>query len=257
LDLKGKTVIVTGSSRGIGEAIAEAYAKRGANIVLNARKPIAEEKVAHLESYGVTVKTLLGDVSDFETAKEIVSQTKELFGSVDVLVNNAGITRDKLIMRMDEEDFDATYQVNLKGTFNMIRHALPLMLKQRAGSIINISSVVGETGNTGQANYAASKAGIIGLTKSAAKELASRNIRVNAIAPGVIDTPMWGGVDALFAKYEHLAIGEKKIQVGKAVPLGYMGAPSDIAGAVVFLASDEASYITAQTLNVDGGNWMS
>ena len=169
MDLKGKTVIVTGSSRGIGEAIAEAYAKRGANIVLNARKPIAEEKVAHLESYGVTVKTLLGDVSDFETAKEIVSQAKELFGSVDVLVNNAGITRDKLIMRM-EEDFDATYQVNLKGTFNMIRHALPLMLKQRAGSIINISSVVGETGNTGQANYAASKAGIIGLTKSVARE---------------------------------------------------------------------------------------
>ena len=243
MDLKGKTVIVTGSSRGIGEAIAEAYAKRGANIVLNARKPIAEEKVAHLESYGVTVKTLLGDVSDFETAKEIVSQTKELFGSVDVLVNNAGITRDKLIMRMDEEDFDATYQVNLKGTFNMIRHALPLMLKQRAGSIINISSVVGETGNTGQANYAASKAGIIGFTKSVAKELGSRNIRCNAIAPGFVETDMTS----------YLKEGEAADKYKAGIPLGRFASAEDIANTCLFLASDMGNYITGQTISVCGG----
>ena len=243
MDLKGKTVIVTGSSRGIGEAIAEAYAKRGANIVLNARKPIAEEKVAHLESYGVTVKTLLGDVSDFETAKEIVSQTKELFGSVDVLVNNAGITRDKLIMRMDEEDFDATYQVNLKGTFNMIRHALPLMLKQRAGSIINISSVVGETGNTGQANYAASKAGIIGLTKSVAREAATRGITCNAIAPGFIETEM---TDVLSEKIQ----GQMLTQI----PLKRFGKAEEVANTAVFLS--ENTYITGQTISVNGGMYM-
>ena len=243
MDLKGKTVIVTGSSRGIGEAIAEAYAKRGANIVLNARKPIAEEKVAHLESYGVTVNTLLGDVSDFETAKEIVSQTKELFGSVDVLVNNAGITRDKLIMRMDEEDFDATYQVNLKGTFNMIRHALPLMLKQRAGSIINISSVVGETGNTGQANYAASKAGIIGLTKSVAREAATRGITCNAIAPGFIETEM---TDVLSEKIQEQMLTQ--------IPLKRFGKAEEVANTAVFLS--ENTYITGQTISVNGGMYM-
>lgn len=243
MDLKGKTVIVTGSSRGIGEAIAEAYAKRGANIVLNARKPIAEEKVTHLESYGVTVKTLLGDVSDFETAKEIVSQAKELFGSVDVLVNNAGITRDKLIMRMDEEDFDATYQVNLKGTFNMIRHALPLMLKQRAGSIINISSVVGETGNTGQANYAASKAGIIGLTKSVAREAATRGITCNAIAPGFIETEM---TDVLSEKIQEQMLTQ--------IPLKRFGKAEEVANTAVFLS--ENSYITGQTISVNGGMYM-
>ena len=242
MDLKGKTVIVTGSSRGIGEAIAEAYAKRGANIVLNARKPIAEEKVAHLESYGVTVKTLLGDVSDFETAKEIVSQAKELFGSVDVLVNNAGITRDKLIMRMDEEDFDATYQVNLKGTFNMIRHALPLMLKQRAGSIINISSVVGETGNTGQANYAASKAGIIGLTKSVARA-ATRGITCNAIAPGFIETEM---TDVLSEKIQEQMLTQ--------IPLKRFGKAEEVANTAVFLS--ENTYITGQTISVNGGMYM-
>ena len=243
MDLKGKTVIVTGSSRGIGEAIAEAYAKRGANIVLNARKPIAEAKVAHLESYGVTVKTLLGDVSDFETAKEIVSQAKELFGSVDVLVNNAGITRDKLIMRMDEEDFDATYQVNLKGTFNMIRHALPLMLKQRAGSIINISSVVGETGNTGQANYAASKAGIIGLTKSVAREAATRGITCNAIAPGFIETEM---TDVLSEKIQEQMLTQ--------IPLKRFGKAEEVANTAVFLS--ENTYITGQTISVNGGMYM-
>lgn len=243
MDLKGKTVIVTGSSRGIGEAIAEAYAKRGANIVLNARKPIAEEKVTNLESYGVTVKTLLGDVSDFQTAKEIVSQAKELFGSVDVLVNNAGITRDKLIMRMDEEDFDATYQVNLKGTFNMIRHALPLMLKQRAGSIINISSVVGETGNTGQANYAASKAGIIGLTKSVAREAATRGITCNAIAPGFIETEM---TDVLSEKIQEQMLTQ--------IPLKRFGKAEEVANTAVFLS--ENTYITGQTISVNGGMYM-
>ncbi|APZ48697.1 3-oxoacyl-[acyl-carrier-protein] reductase [Jeotgalibaca sp. PTS2502] len=243
MDLKGKTVVVTGSSRGIGEAIAEEFAKQGANIVLNARKPISDDMIQKLTAFGVKVETILGDISDFEVAKTIIEKTKEIFGSVDVLVNNAGINRDKLLMRMDEEDFDVTYQVNLKGSFNTIRHALPIMLKQRSGSIINISSVVGETGNPGQANYAASKAGIIGLTKSVAREAASRGITCNAITPGFIETDM----TAALSEKNQKAMLEQ-------IPLKKFGKTKDIAEAAVFLSKSD--YITGQTIRVNGGMYM-
>lgn len=243
MDLTGKTVIVTGSSRGIGEAIAEAFAKQGANIVLNARKAIPEEMVSKLEGYGVKVETILGDVSDFESAKNLIERTKELLGSVDVLVNNAGMNRDKLIMRMAEEDFDATYEVNLKGSFNTIRHALPIMLKQKAGSIINVSSVVGETGNAGQANYAASKAGLIGLTKSVAREAAMRGVTCNAITPGFIETDM---TDALSDKVKEAMLGQ--------IPLKKFGQAKDVADTAIFLSKNE--YITGQTIRVNGGMYM-
>lgn len=243
MDLKGKTVVVTGSSRGIGEAIAEEFAKQGANIVLNARKPISDDMIQKLTAFGVKVETILGDISDFEVAKTIIEKTKEIFGSVDVLVNNAGINRDKLLMRMDEEDFDVTYQVNLKGSFNTIRHALPIMLKQRSGSIINISSVVGETGNPGQANYAASKAGIIGLTKSVAREAASRGITCNAITPGFIETDMTA---ALSEKNQKAMLDQ--------IPLKKFGKTKDIAEAAVFLSKSD--YITGQTIRVNGGMYM-
>lgn len=243
MDLVGKTVIVTGSSRGIGEAIAEEFAKQGANIVLNARKAIPEEMVAKLEGYGVKVETILGDVSNFESAKNLIETTKERLGSVDVLVNNAGMNRDKLIMRMAEEDFDATYDVNLKGSFNTIRHALPIMLKQKAGSIINVSSVVGETGNAGQANYAASKAGLIGLTKSVAREAAMRGVTCNAITPGFIATDM---TDALSDKVKEAMLGQ--------IPLKKFGKAKDIADTAIFLSKNE--YITGQTIRVNGGMYM-
>lgn len=243
MDLTGKTVVVTGSSRGIGEAIAEAFAMQGANIVLNARKPIAEEVITKLEAYDVQVETILGDVSDFESAKELIEQAKKRFNSVDVLVNNAGINRDKLIMRMTEEDFDATYEVNLKGTFNTIRHALPIMLKQKAGTIINVSSVVGETGNAGQANYAASKAGIIGLTKSVAREAAMRGVTCNAITPGFIETDMTA---ALSEKVQETMLTQ--------IPLKRFGKSKDIAEAAVFLSKSD--YITGQTIRVNGGMYM-
>lgn len=243
MDLKGKTVVVTGSSRGIGEAIAEEFAKQGANIVLNARKPISDDMIQKLTAFGVKVETILGDISDFEVAKTIIEKTKEIFGSVDVLINNAGINRDKLLMRMDEEDFDVTYQVNLKGSFNTIRHALPIMLKQRSGSIINISSVVGETGNLGQANYAASKAGIIGLTKSVAREAASRGITCNAITPGFIETDM----TAALSEKNQKAMLEQ-------IPLKKFGKTKDIAEAAVFLSKSD--YITGQTIRVNGGMYM-
>lgn len=243
MDLKGKTVIVTGSSRGIGAAIAVAFAREGANIVLNARSAVSDALVAELEGLGVETAVLLGDVSDFEAAKRIVDEAKERFGSVDILVNNAGITRDKLLMRMSEEDFDATYQINLKGTFNMIRHALPIMLKQRVGSIVNISSVVGEVGNVGQANYAASKAGVIGLTKSVAREAAARGITCNAIAPGFIETDM---TDALTDKVQEQMMGQ--------IPLKRFGAASEVAETAVFLSKN--GYITGHTIDVNGGMYM-
>lgn len=240
---KNKTVVVTGSSRGIGKAIAIAFAKTGANIVLNGRNPIPVELIKEIESYGVKVHSILGDMSDFDKAKQLIDETKELFGSVDVLVNNAGITNDKLLMRMSEDDFDQTLSVNLKGTFNTIRHATKVMLKQRSGTIINMASVVGLVGNVGQANYAASKAGVIGLTKSAARELAARGITVNAIAPGFIKTEM---TDVLSDKMKELAIDQ--------VPLKRFGNVDDVARVAVFLS--ENSYITGQVINVDGGMVM-
>lgn len=188
--LQGKTAVVTGAAKGIGKAIALAFAKEGCNIVLNYHSSLDDETVQEIEACGVTCMPVQGDVSDFAFAADMMKKVKKELGSVDILVNNAGITKDMLLMRMTEEQFDSVIQTNLKGTFNMIRHASSIMLKQRSGAIINMSSVVGVMGNVGQANYAASKAGIIGLTKSTAKELAARGVTCNAIAPGFVETDM-------------------------------------------------------------------
>lgn len=241
--LNGKTVIVTGAAKGIGKAIALQFAREGCNIVLNYRSQVAPETIAEIEACGVTCKPVQGDVSDFDFAADLIKDVKKEFGSIDVLVNNAGITRDMLLMRMSQEEFDSVIHTNLKGTFNMLRHTANVMLKQKSGTIINMASVVGITGNIGQANYAASKAGVIGLTKSAAKELAARGITCNAIAPGYVETDM----TAVLKEDVRDAILES-------VPLKRAGQPEDIARAAVFLA--ENTYITGQVLNVDGGMVM-
>lgn len=241
--LKEKTVIVTGSSRGIGREIALAFAKEGANIVLNGRKEPSEELIKEIESFGVKTHFVAADVQYFDQAKKLITEAKETFGSVDVLVNNAGITNDKLIMRMTESDFEQVINVNLKGTFNTIQQVSSVMLKQKSGTIINMSSVSGLIGNAGQANYAASKAGVIGLTKSTARELAARGITCNAIAPGFIDTDM---TDVLSEKVKDAAKQQ--------IPLKKFGTVADVAQTAVFLAKNR--YITGQVLNVDGGMVM-
>ncbi len=241
--LNGKTAVVTGAAKGIGKAIAVAFAKEGCNIVLNYHSSLSEDTVKEIESYGVKCMPVQGSVADFEFAAELVKTVKKEFKTLDVLVNNAGITKDMLLMRMSEEQFDSVIDTNLKGTFNMVRHASSLMLKQRSGSIINMASVVGVTGNAGQANYAASKAGIIGLTKSAAKEFAQRGITCNAIAPGFVETDMTGVLS-----------DDVKEKLLENIPLGRYGQVEDIASAAVFLAKN--TYITGQVLNVDGGMVM-
>lgn len=245
--LKDKVAIVTGGTRGIGRAIALKLADNGANIVINYRNSDkeAEELKAILEGKGVKVLTVKCDISNFEDSKNLMDKCKEVFGKIDILVNNAGITKDTLIMRMKEEDFDNVIDVNLKGTFNCAKHASAIMLKQRFGKIINMTSVVGIAGNAGQVNYAASKAGVIGLTKSLAKELGSRGITVNAVAPGFINTDMTA------------SLSEKvKEEASKNIPLKRLGDPEDVANLVGFLASDAANYITGQVINVDGGMVM-
>lgn len=241
--LEGKTVLVTGAAKGIGKAIALAFAKQGCNIVLNYRSNVSDDTIKEIEAYNVKCMPLQGDVSDFATVAEIVKKAKKEFGTVDVLVNNAGITKDMLLMRMSEEQFDSVIQTNLKGTFNMIRHVSSVMLKQRSGAIINMSSVVGVTGNAGQANYAASKAGVIGLTKATAKELAARGVTCNAIAPGFVETDMTA-----------VLTDEQKSMMLEAIPLKRYGQVEDIANAAVFFAKN--TYITGQVLNVDGGMVM-
>lgn len=241
--LKGKTAIVTGGAKGIGKAIAVAFAKKGCNIVLNYRSNVSDETIKEIEDCGVRCLPIQGDVSDFSFAADMMKQVKKEFGTIDILVNNAGITKDMLLMRMSEEQFDSVINTNLKGTFNMIRHASSVMLKQKSGAIINMASVVGVTGNAGQANYAASKAGIIGLTKSTAKELGQRGITCNAIAPGFVETDMTAVLK-----------DEQKEMMLDAIPLKRYGQVEDIAQAAVFLA--EATYITGQVLNVDGGMVM-
>ena len=245
--LKDKVAIVTGGTRGIGRAIALKLADHEANIVINYRNSDkeAEELKAILEGKGVKVLTVKCDISNFEDSKNLMDKCKEVFGKIDILVNNAGITKDTLIMRMKEEDFDNVIDVNLKGTFNCAKHASAIMLKQRFGKIINMTSVVGIAGNAGQVNYAASKAGVIGLTKSLAKELGSRGITVNAVAPGFINTDMTA------------SLSEKvKEEASKNIPLKRLGDPEDVANLVGFLASDAANYITGQVINVDGGMVM-
>jgi 3-oxoacyl-[acyl-carrier protein] reductase len=241
--LENKTVIVTGAAKGIGRAVAVAFAKAGANVVVNYRSTTPDETVKAVETEGVKCLAVQADVSSFAESEKLVEAAKEAFGSVDVVVNNAGITRDTLLMRMSEEDFDAVISTNLKGCFNMVKHASKVMLKQKSGTIINMSSVIGLVGNAGQANYAAAKAGIIGITKSAAKELAARGITCNAIAPGFIETDM-------------TAVLSDKVKEGilANIPLKRMGSPEEIANTAVFLAN--SPYITGQVIAVDGGMVM-
>lgn len=242
-----QVALVTGASRGIGAAIARALAARGCNLALNHSSEHSAQACADLaddlqREYGIKAVVFCADVSNFEAAKEMVEGVREQFGRIDVLVNNAGVTQDGLLARMSEEAFDKVISVNLKGAFNCMRHVAPVMMKQRSGRIINISSVVGLYGNAGQVNYAASKAGIVGMTKSAAKELGARGITVNAVAPGFIDTDMTR------------ALSEKTREgVVSRIALRELGSPEDVAGAVSFLASNEARYITGHVLTVDGG----
>ena len=242
-----KNAIVTGSARGIGKAIATRLAKDGYNIVVVDACPIenSEETAAEIAKLGVETKAVRCDVTDSAQVNELVESVKAEMGSVDVLVNNAGITRDGLLVRMKEEDFDAVIAVNLKGTYNFTRAAAPIMMKQRSGRIVSISSIVGLQGNAGQVNYSASKAGVIGITKSVARELAPRGVTVNAIAPGYVETPMTA---VLPDKVKEAMLG--------AIPAGRYGQPEDIANAVAFLCSEDASYITGQVLSVDGGMHM-
>lgn len=243
MELKNKTVFITGSTRGIGLGIAKEFAKAGANIILNGRGEINAELIAEIEGFGVKCAAVSGDISSFESAQKMIAEAEAALGSVDVLVNNAGITKDKLMLRMTPEEFDAVISVNLNGTFNMTQVVMKKMLKQRSGAIINLASVVGLTGNVGQANYAASKAGIIGLTKSVAREVAPRGITCNAIAPGFIQTEM---TEVLSDKV--------KDQMQQEIPLKAFGSVEDVAKTAVFLAS--SSYITGQVINVDGGMVM-
>jgi 3-oxoacyl-[acyl-carrier protein] reductase len=242
--LQGKTAIITGASRGIGKGIAIEFAKQGANIAFTylSSDQKAKELEQELSAFGINAKGFKSDASIFDSAQSLADQVMKEFGSIDVLVNNAGITKDNLLMRMGEEDFDRVMEINLKSVFNLTKAVLRPMLKQRSGSIINMSSVVGVKGNAGQANYAASKAGMIGFTKSTALELGSRNIRCNAIAPGFIETEMTASLDPEIVK-----------GWTDSIPLKRGGSTQDIANATLFLASDMSTYISGQVLNVCGG----
>lgn len=245
--LKNKNTVVTGATRGIGREIAFTLAENGANVAINYRtlNEDVERLIEELKSYGTNIVAVKCDISDEEEVKNFIAESKKQLGSIDILINNAGITKDGLLMRMKEKDFSDVLDVNLKGTFITTREAASIMMKQRHGKIINISSVVGVIGNAGQCNYAASKAGVIGFSKSVARELASRNITVNVVAPGFINTDMTG------------VLPEKvKESMLQGIPLKRIGEPKDIANAVLFLASDLSNYITGQVINVDGGMVM-
>ncbi len=244
MNFENKTAVITGGSRGIGLAIAKKLAEGGANIAVLYVGDESEGKAAkaELEQYGTKVEQYFCDVSDFEKSKAVCEQVIAEFGKVDILINNAGITRDKLVLNMDEKDFDAVINVNLKGTFNMIKHFYKHFMKNRGGRIVSTSSIVGLIGNAGQANYSASKAGIIGLTKSVARELAGRNVTVNAVAPGYIGTDMTN------------VLPDKVKETMKAqIPAKRIGTPEDVANVVAFLCSDEAAYVTGEVIRVDGG----
>ncbi|PWM76460.1 MAG: beta-ketoacyl-ACP reductase [Phascolarctobacterium sp.] len=247
MQLEGKVALVTGASRGIGKAIALMLAENGADIAVNfaGSTTAAEAVAAEIEKMGRKAILVQGDVSKTEVCAEMVEKVVKELGHIDILVNNAGITRDTLLLRMKEEDWDAVLNTNLKGVFNCTKAAVKYMAKQRSGSIVNISSVVALMGNAGQANYAAAKAGILGFTRSVAKEMAARGIRVNAVTPGFIKTDMTS------------VLSEKVVAAMEAsIPLARLGEPEDIAKAVLFLVSDNAAYITGQTLHVDGGMVM-
>lgn len=247
MKLQGKNALVTGASRGIGREIAIELARQGANVAVNysGSEQSANEVVEEIRGLGCNAFAVQANVADGESVSEMVKQTIEQFGTIDILVNNAGITKDNLLMRMKEEEWDAVIDTNLKGVFLCTKAVTRQMMKQRSGRIINISSIVGVSGNPGQANYVAAKAGVIGLTKTTAKELATRGITVNAVAPGFITTDM---TDKLS--------DDIKAEMLKQIPLGSLGEPKDIANVVVFLASDDSRYMTGQTLHVDGGMVM-
>jgi 3-oxoacyl-[acyl-carrier protein] reductase len=246
LKLTGRVALVTGAAQGIGKAVALLLARNGADIIvsdINLEK--AEETANEIKSIGRKALAVKGDVANWNDVERMVEVILEKFAKIDILVNNAGITRDKLILRMTEEDWDAVLDVNLKGTFHCTKAVVRHMAKQRSGKIVNIASVVGEMGNAGQANYSASKAGVIGLTKTIAREFAQRGININAIAPGYIETPM---TEALPEK--------AKEELKRLIPMERLGKPEDVAEAVLFLVSEESSYITGQVLNVNGGIYM-
>lgn len=245
--MNNKVALVTGGTRGIGKAIAEKFAKQNYDLIINyvSDKTDLDELKKHFSEFGAKVLFIKTDVTDFSSCEDMIKKSIEEYGKIDVLVNNAGVTKDNLIMRMKEEDFDRVIDINLKGTFNVTKNVIPYMVKQKEGKIINISSVVGVVGNAGQANYSASKAGIIGFTKTLAKELSSRNIRVNAVAPGFIKTDM---TDVLSDTV--------KENINSQIPLRRMGTPEEVAELVYFLADDSSSYITGQVINVDGGMVM-
>lgn len=247
MQLKEKTAIITGASRGIGRTIALFFAKEGANVIINYsnNEKAAMDVVKEAMEYGVKAYAIKANVSNFCEVEKLVEKVLNEFGSIDILVNNAGITKDNLLIKMTEEDFAKVLDINLKGTFNFTKAVSRIMIKQRRGKIINIASVVGIIGNAGQSNYAAAKAGIIGFTKSIAKELASRGINVNAIAPGFIETDMTA------------VLGDKiKAELINAIPMKKPGKPEDVANAAVFLASEQSNYITGQVINIDGGMVM-
>ncbi len=244
----GKTAFITGATRGIGKEIAIKLAKEGYNVAINYRtmnEEVEKLKTEIEQNFDIKCALVQGDVSKFEDAEKMVKEVIETLGKIDVLVNNAGITKDGLLMRMAKEDFESVIDINLVGTFNVTRNVIPLMIKQKSGRVINISSVVGVAGNAGQTNYSASKAGIIGFTKSLAREVASRNILVNAVAPGFIATDMTSVLN-----------DSQKENISTQIPLKRMGEAQDVANLVKFLASEEASYITGQVIHVDGGMIM-
>lgn len=244
---EGKAAIVTGASRGIGREIALLLGKEGARVAVNysGSKEKADEVVGLIQEAGGEAFAIQANVSDADSVKNMVDETLKMFGSIDILVNNAGITKDNLLMRMKEEEWDDVININMKGVFLCTKGVTRQMMKQRAGKIVNVASIVGVSGNPGQANYVAAKAGVIGFTKTAAKELASRNINVNAVAPGFITTDM-----------TEVLTEEVKEQMLSVIPLGKLGSPQDVARSVLFLLSDDAAYITGQTLHVDGGMVM-
>jgi len=246
LDLKGKVAIVTGGAQGIGKSIATRLAQAGANLVIaDVMEEVAKSTAQEISQKGNEAISIKVDVSSLSSVEEMVKKTLDKFGRIDILVNNAGITRDGLVMRMKEEDWDLVLDINLKGAFNCIKTVSPIMMKQKSGKIVNIASIVGIIGNIGQANYSASKAGLIALTKTCARELASRRINVNAVAPGFIQTSMTERLP--------LQVREK---LSSQIPFGEIGKPEDVASAVLFLVSEEASYITGEVIRVDGGMAM-